>query len=272
MIKRKSDWYIPNTESLDPMGPFEHDQIVQMLAKGDLRFDDYIWNPSLQPGLQERWFRLYEVADFAAYQSKYPKCKFPKKRSQGTTSVKKFKIPSIEDGHENSDKETGIQHQNQHAIKNEFLSEVGAQSPMNTGSVENSVATNLAGKISAKKQQDFQNDYRRYPRAPLQGKAIIHNQYQYTSADIIDISEKGVYTILEELDIFKLGEEVSLTIVDHDSLGTFSVKSVIINSRIQNKKQGYGVYFLHVNPSLKRKIVEYVVNRLTGGKNRADAA
>ena len=47
-----------------------------------------------------------------------------------------------------------------------------------------------------------------------------------------------------------------------------TIRSVVINNRHVDGRQGYGLYFLHVNPLLRRRIVEYVVKTLNGPVNR----
>jgi hypothetical protein len=105
------------------------------------------------------------------------------------------------------------------------------------------------------------NEYRRYPRAPLQTEAIIHNNEFFKKVIIEDISEKGVF-IKSDTDLFEQGSNIVFTLLRHDILGTFSIHSVLINKRDIKGQFGYGLYFLHIGPQLRKKIAEYVVATL----------
>ena len=112
-----------------------------------------------------------------------------------------------------------------------------------------------------------ENLYRRFPRAPLESEAIVHNQKKYSRAICIDISEKGVFLKLEEPDLFEKGEEVMVTIRNAPVIGTISAHSVIIRV----KKTGSGLYFLRMNPQVRRRIAQYVLKMLEGFKEQEAA-
>lgn len=113
-----------------------------------------------------------------------------------------------------------------------------------------------------KGEYGVENEYRRYPRAPINAKAFLKNDSLYVDAICVDISEKGAFIEITDLTAFETGEEVTLTIYNNEHLETFSINSVIINSIRKNGSNGYGVYFLRLNPQRRRKIAEYVVNKL----------
>jgi hypothetical protein len=211
-MKKKDNWYLPDSETLDPLGPFNYEHIVELIKTGSIGVDDFIWNAEFPT---ERWVRIMEVPDFEETFAAYPRCKFPKKMSKGQSNVKKISI-NYSDEHNNLARE---------------------------------------------------NEYRRYPRAPYRAKAIIHNQRIYIKGEVVDLSEKGLYLNVVSLDKFKPGEEVTITVLATDHMQTFSVRSVIINSKILKNSQGYGIYFLHINPQIRKSLAEYVVKKLNGEIN-----
>ncbi len=108
----------------------------------------------------------------------------------------------------------------------------------------------------------IENEYRRYPRAPLKAEVIVHNQKIHCEGVSVDISEKGMYITIEDPSIFKRGEEVVVTLVEDEYFGTFSIPSVVMNLIDRDSSKGCGLYFLRLNPQIKRKIAEYVVKEL----------
>ncbi len=113
-----------------------------------------------------------------------------------------------------------------------------------------------------------ENNYRRYPRAPISSKCIVHNQKIYIEAYCVDISEKGILIEVNDLSAFKEGEEIMLTIVEHNLLGTFCVSAIVIHKTSNNGKNLYGLFFLRVAPQVKRKIAEYVISKLEQNTQR----
>lgn len=107
-----------------------------------------------------------------------------------------------------------------------------------------------------------ENEYRRYPRAPMKAKAIIHNQKIFDEAECIDISEKGMFLSVKNPEIFSKGEEVTVTIIENSFFKTLSIPSVIMKVLNKDKMKGHGLYFLRLNPQTRRKIAEYVVQTL----------
>ncbi|MBL7663494.1 MAG: PilZ domain-containing protein [Bacteriovoracaceae bacterium] len=106
-----------------------------------------------------------------------------------------------------------------------------------------------------------QNEYRRFPRAPMMCEIITHNQQRLTKSMTVDISEKGVSIKTEDNTMFKSGEVVTITLIDSPFLGTFSVNATVM--RVLDKPfRGYGLYFLMISPQLKRKIAKYVIETL----------
>ena len=108
----------------------------------------------------------------------------------------------------------------------------------------------------------YENSYRRYPRAPISSQSIVHNQKIYIEAYCVDISEKGVLVEVSDLSVFKEGDEVVLTLLEHNVLGTFCVNAVVIHKTNNNGKNLYGLFFLKIAPQIKRKIAEYVISKL----------
>lgn len=106
---------------------------------------------------------------------------------------------------------------------------------------------------------DEKNEYRRYPRIPIDCVAVISNQDKYVHAHCVDISEKGVYLKLDGEKVFSQGEEVMVTVRNVPQIGTFSAVSVILRVSDKENQTGYGIYFLRVNPHVRRGIARLVV-------------
>jgi len=106
----------------------------------------------------------------------------------------------------------------------------------------------------------LRNEYRRYPRVPIVTDVIIHNGQTYCHGTSIDISEKGLFLKPDDMTIFEKGEEITVTVRNAPVIGTFSTPSVVIS--ISKKEKGYGIYFIRINPQIKRKIAKYVLTVL----------
>lgn len=114
----------------------------------------------------------------------------------------------------------------------------------------------------------IENEYRRFPRAPFKCDIIIHNQKELLKCLAVDVSEKGLSIQVDENSLFKTGEELVVTLLDTPFAGTFSMNGTIMRS-LDKPYQGYGIYFLTINPSIKRKIAQYVIDTLgIGNKER----
>lgn len=107
----------------------------------------------------------------------------------------------------------------------------------------------------------IENEYRRFPRAPFKCDIIIHNQKVLQKGVAVDVSEKGLSIHVEENASFGLGEDLVITLLDTPFAGTFSMNGTIIRS-LDKPNLGYGIYFLTINPSIKRKIAQYVIDTL----------
>jgi hypothetical protein len=112
-----------------------------------------------------------------------------------------------------------------------------------------------------KGEYGIENEYRRFPRAPFKCDIIIHNQKQLLKCLAVDVSEKGLSIQVAENTLFNLGEEVVITLLDTPFAGTFSMNGTVMRS-LDKPYQGYGIYFLTINPSIKRKIAQYVIDTL----------
>lgn len=118
----------------------------------------------------------------------------------------------------------------------------------------------------SQKQGEYgiENEYRRFPRAPFSCQVIMHNQKDIIKCQTIDISEKGLSIEADNSLLFKVGEEIVVTILDTPYAGTFSMNATVMRS-LDKPFRGYGLYFLTVNPNLKRKIAQYVIESLGFG-------
>lgn len=119
-----------------------------------------------------------------------------------------------------------------------------------------------------------ENMYRRYPRAPLDVEVILHDKIHLQRGRTIDISEKGVFFELSSLQSeFKKGDQVTVTFRKAPGeLGTFSVKGVIVRFSETDTGGRYGVFFLRINPKIKRNIAQYIIKVLKDSKVHPEAA
>lgn len=106
----------------------------------------------------------------------------------------------------------------------------------------------------------IENEYRRFPRVPFDCQVIIHNQVDIFRCSTQDISEKGLSVKLEKSGM-KCGDTVTVTLVDSHWAGTFSVNATIMRV-LEEPFQGLGLYFLTLNPNVRRKIAQYVIDSL----------
>ncbi len=108
-----------------------------------------------------------------------------------------------------------------------------------------------------------ENLYRRFPRAPMENEVIIHNQKILCIGHSIDISEKGCFVEHDKPEHFEKGEEIIITFVNCSPLGgTISICGTIMNIIHSGELKGHGIYFLRLNPNIKRKIAAYVIHNL----------
>lgn len=215
-MDKKTQWYLPNEEVVTPEGPFTQEEILLMIAKGELSLDRFIWGSHFS---ETRWVRIMELPEFAMSFTKYPLCPIPKKHSRGLSQ----QTPNHFD----------------------FSQKEG--------------------------EYGIENEYRRFPRAPFSSKVILHNQKQLLKCMAIDISEKGLSIQAEDTLIFKEGEEIIVTVLDTPYAGTFSMHATVMRS-FDKPFRGYGLYFLTVNPGLKRKIAHYVLESLGIGLQERKSA
>jgi hypothetical protein len=110
-----------------------------------------------------------------------------------------------------------------------------------------------------------ENVYRRFPRAPLVTEVIIRNARQYHRAQSVDISEKGLQLQLADLDAYRRGEEVVITIRNAPGIGTFSAPAVVMRVLTEGDNRGYGVFFLRLNPLARRRVSAFIIQALRAG-------
>lgn len=113
-------------------------------------------------------------------------------------------------------------------------------------------------------QYGLQNIYRRFPRAPFAAEVIVHNQKRYCRGIATDISEKGVFIQISDLEAFEKGEEIVVTVRSNSEIGSFSAPGVVLRVSTKAGSEGYGIYFLRVNPGVRRQIAKYILNKLGG--------
>jgi hypothetical protein len=115
-----------------------------------------------------------------------------------------------------------------------------------------------------KGEYGIENEYRRFPRAPFTSQVIVHNQKQLIRCSAVDISEKGLSIQTEDSTLFNVGEEIIITVLDSPYAGTFSMNATVMRS-LDKPFRGYGLYFLTVNPNIKRKIAQFIIESLGFG-------
>lgn len=104
--------------------------------------------------------------------------------------------------------------------------------------------------------------FRRFPRVPLTGEAIIHNGRSYRKGVCVDISETGLFVKLDDLHAFQKGEEVTL-VVKSSELGMFTTAGVVTRLLVEGEFLAFcGFYFLRLNPNTRRKLARYVISQL----------
>ncbi len=203
----QKEWYLPNRDGEDPLGPYTTDEVIRLLQKAEIRVDEYIYGSHFD---DTRWERIQDIADFRDAVIAYPRAKLPKKHSKGISQKTK------------------------------------------------SVQINF----NAEGEFGILNIYRRFPRAPFEAEAILHNNKRYCRVQCVDISERGIFMHLDRKDIFDKGEEVTITVRDPGNLGTFSSSCVVMRLKDKDSIPGLGVVFLRINPQVKRKIARYVLDIL----------
>ena len=214
----KKEWFLPNEETLEAVGPLSLVEIKLKLENKELKIDSYIWGESLG---KEQWVRIYELSFFLEKLEEYPKVAIPKIRSKGRAQQTK------------------------------------------------SVHLSFEGEGEYRQE----NEYRRYPRAPINAQAFIRNEDNICEIRCVDISEKGLLFELEKGDVFfDKGDEVNLTLFKHPFLGSFSIPSVVITILNKNNKKQYGVFFLRLNPQKRKKIASLVIDELKGNKKELESA
>ena len=108
-----------------------------------------------------------------------------------------------------------------------------------------------------------ENMYRRFPRAPLEVEAIIHDENEIVFCQTLDISERGMSVKTEKL-VFQKGAELSVTLRSDQQIGTFTCHAVIIHLADGESSHAnqMGLYFLTLNPNVRHRIANYVIQQL----------
>lgn len=111
-----------------------------------------------------------------------------------------------------------------------------------------------------KGEYGIENIYRRHPRAPLTCPVVVHDQKNVIFAGTTDLSEMGVSITVSQGDFLKRGDEVVLTLRAPDPIGTFSCRAVVM--RLSQEGRTLGLYFLSLNPRMRRRIAQFVFEQL----------
>ncbi|MGE0615221.1 MAG: PilZ domain-containing protein [Bacteriovoracia bacterium] len=213
-MQENQEWFLPDPDGGEALGPFSQDAIAKKLREGELRVDSFIWGTHFP---DQEWRRISDLKEFQVTMTRYPKSKLPKKKSSGSTGLRQKIKLTFED--------TG---------------EYGRE-----------------------------NHYRRYPRVRLEAEVIIHNDQKICRAAAVDISEKGVYVRADRRFKFNKGDEIKIVVRNAPIIGTFSAASVVMrinpalsSGKGEDEETGVGVYFLRVNPQVRRRIAIYILQKL----------
>lgn len=114
-----------------------------------------------------------------------------------------------------------------------------------------------------KGEYGIENLYRRFPRAPASFSCFVHDETQLVQGRISNISETGVLFVLDQPDLFKEGDELILTVRGPRPIGTFSARAIVMRIFHENRTEVIGVYFLRLNPAVRRKIAKYILDELS---------
>lgn len=210
-----SQWYIPNPDNGEVVGPISLQEVHGLIEAGKLRMDSFIWSPKLET---HRWHRLYEIKDFQKFLAPVPLAQLP--RHLGSRSAVRKPLSAA-------------------------MQDVGTSG----------------------------NVYRRYPRIDFQTAALVHNQKDLLTSQVVDISEKGASLTINGEKAFDKGDEVTITFRNgKDNLGTFSVPAVVIRVESQIGSTKYGLFFLRLNPRIRRKIAHHVMKVLSGESSKLESA
>lgn len=79
------EWYLPNRDGGDRLGPYQTEEIRSLLRKGEIRVDEYVFGTHFT---SSRWERIQAIEDFKEAVVAYPKAKLPKRHSKGLASLK----------------------------------------------------------------------------------------------------------------------------------------------------------------------------------------
>jgi hypothetical protein len=114
-----------------------------------------------------------------------------------------------------------------------------------------------------------ENAYRRYPRVPFKTEVIMRDDREYHRFKSIDISEKGVRITVEDISLFTKGEEVTITVRNAPGIGTFSCRGVVMRILRADEGPGYGIFFMQLNPNIRRRITQFVLDQMSARLNRS---
>ncbi len=78
------EWYLPNRDGDEPLGPYSNDEIRSMLKAGQIRVDEFIWGNHYD---ELKWRRIQDVSNFQEAVLEYPKAPLPKKLSTGIANI-----------------------------------------------------------------------------------------------------------------------------------------------------------------------------------------
>jgi hypothetical protein len=114
-----------------------------------------------------------------------------------------------------------------------------------------------------------ENAYRRYPRVPFNTEVIMRDDREYHRFRSIDISEKGVRIKVDDISMFTKGEEITITVRSAPGIGTFSCRGVVMRILRADEGPGYGIFFMQLNPNIRRRITQFVLDQMSNRLNRS---
>ncbi len=274
----KKRWYLPDSESGDPVGPYRTEDIQSRLSAGTLRFDEFIYCSLWAQTGEKSWKRIFEVVDFTEnLEKRPPTLSVPvppapsfKPAKPASSPAPVTAPPPVAKAAAKPVSKPVVRPTPQPAPQT--VAQKVPQTVQRRQPVRPEPAVRPHQRIESRPEPrpeprqpgeyTTENNYRRYPRVPLEVPIILHDHKRVITARCADISEKGVFVLLDEKDPFEKGEELVVTLRGVPGIGTFSVSTVVIRVLNHDGKKGVGLFFLRMSPKLRRQIAEFVMHEL----------
>jgi len=118
-------------------------------------------------------------------------------------------------------------------------------------------------KIKSKGHLGKRNHFRRFPRVPIEIEVIMHDGKNIYRGTTLDISEKGAFIRVPPQLELEPGLELMVILRGVPEVGTFSASSVVMRTPREEEYLGVGLYFLRLNPLVRRKLALMILQQLS---------